>query len=67
VHERVEDLFRKAVAEEIAGALRVPEPVASSLPSIFTAVREQLGLRLEAACASVTILVLDRAEMPVED
>lgn len=42
----------------------VSAPVASSGPSIFTALQEQLGLRLEAGKAPVDILVVDYAEKP---
>jgi uncharacterized protein (TIGR03435 family) len=34
-------------------------------PTIFVAVREQLGLRLEPAIAAVSVLVVDGAERPV--
>jgi uncharacterized protein (TIGR03435 family) len=36
-------------------------------PSVFTAVREQLGLRLEPARRSVEVLVVDSLKRPVPD
>src|SRR2546422_352703 len=39
----------------------------SDAPSVFTAVREQLGLRLEPAKARVPVLVIDAIEPPTED
>jgi uncharacterized protein (TIGR03435 family) len=43
------------------------KPDAGEGPSIFTAVQEQLGLRLEASKAPVDILVVDHIEKPTEN
>ncbi len=58
------DLHLKWAAEVPASA---PAPGASDElpgPSIFTALKEQLGLKLESAKAPVRILVIDHAEQP---
>jgi uncharacterized protein (TIGR03435 family) len=48
------------------GAPPLP-PIDPNGPSLFAAVQEQLGLKLESTRGAVEVVVVDRAEQPVED
>jgi uncharacterized protein (TIGR03435 family) len=50
------------------GALVGPPPVAvSDAPALFTALQDDLGLKLDARRAPVDVLVVDRIERPSEN
>ena len=42
-------------------------PPVDSGPSVFTAFREQLGLKLSAGTGAVEVLVIERVEQPMSD
>jgi uncharacterized protein (TIGR03435 family) len=44
-----------------------PDQSAADKPSIFAAVQEQLGLKLESAREPVDVVVIDHVERPAED
>ena len=49
------------------GEPRPDAPARSDAPSLFTAVQEQLGLKLESTRAPVDVLVIDKASQPTEN
>jgi uncharacterized protein (TIGR03435 family) len=46
---------------------RLPSNERADVPAIFTAVQEQLGLKLEAARGPVEFLVIDKVQQPTPD
>ena len=44
-----------------------PLPPGRDQPSVFVAVEEQLGLKLQAATVTVQVVVIDRIERPTEN
>lgn len=49
--------------------VKIPQPtdVANALPGLYTAIQEQIGLRLDATKAPAEVLVVDHVEMPSEN
>jgi uncharacterized protein (TIGR03435 family) len=51
----------------LPAGVQLPAPTNANAPSLFTALEEQLGLKLEAVRAPVEVLVIDRVERPTEN
>ena len=52
---------------DLGAAVSQTAPSANTAPSLFTALEEQLGLKLESARGPVNVVVIDRAERPAEN
>lgn len=57
------DIDFRSAPLRVADAARAP----GDLPSVFTGVQEQLGLKLEPTTAAVTVVVIDRIQLPTDN
>jgi uncharacterized protein (TIGR03435 family) len=53
--------------QELGSSPETAPPVDPDAPSIFTAVQEQLGLKLESTKGPVDVLVIDSVDHPTPD
>jgi uncharacterized protein (TIGR03435 family) len=61
------DFDLEFTADPAAPAGAAGAPAGADAPSIFTALEEQLGLKLQAERAPVEVLLIDRVERPTEN
>jgi uncharacterized protein (TIGR03435 family) len=62
------DFNLKFTPEQMPGGGRGADaPAADALPSVFTALQEQLGLKLDSVRAPMEVVVVDRVERPTPD
>ena len=54
-----------SVAKTLPGEPPGPAAIDDTKPSIFTALQEQLGLKLEATRGPIDVLIVDQAERPI--
>jgi uncharacterized protein (TIGR03435 family) len=61
--------YRLSLTFERSASGRGPDiaPSTNALPSVFSAVQEQLGLKLEPSKVSRETLIVDRLERPTEN
>jgi uncharacterized protein (TIGR03435 family) len=59
--------FKLEWSRQQDGAAKAPDANEIAGPSIFTALQEQLGLKLESTKGPVEIIVVDHAEKPTEN
>jgi len=62
----VEVKFTPAFINDANGAV-VPNPAADSGSTLFSALQEQLGLRLEGRRGPVEVLVIEKVSRPTEN
>ena len=51
----------------LGGPGEPPKPPAETQPDLFTAIQQQLGLKLESTRTQVDVLVIDKVEKPSEN
>ena len=61
------DFTLRWAAEQLSLVPGTPTADAEKSPSLFTALREQLGLRLTSTRGPLEVLVIDHAEKPSEN
>jgi uncharacterized protein (TIGR03435 family) len=52
---------------ELGAAASPTAPPVTAAPSLFTALEEQLGVKLESGRGPVNVVVIDRVERPAEN
>ena len=52
---------------QFGGHMKIPPGEDAGLPGLFTAIHEQLGLKLEPTKAPADVMVIDRVEMPTSN
>lgn len=64
---RVRMNFSGMMGARLGPSTAPAQELADAIPTVFTAVREQLGLKLESSRAQLDTLIIDRIERPTEN